>query len=414
MATKPLLPASFDPASASQQQQIELRQALAMQRIKDSMQQPQGQMVSGHYVAPSWTQSLAGALQGFVAQKELNSIASEQQDIQARQQQQLAQMFGIQPQISDQSGAQAFPVGDQAQQPTQTLSNALTLPGRSPQESLMIAQMIGLPEYMKELAKQGAPTTEQRNLAHLPVDQRNQLLEAQYLNEAAKDGMQTIRGQDGRLYAVPVAGYAENQARTAGMQTGAQEAARAQYDTMQVYNPQTGDMEYRSRANVLGAQPGQGGAIAEPNKTRQEAVQKYNSMAPVITNMLNTIQEIERHPGLASSVGMGSYLPAVRGTSRADFNVKAEQLQGQVFLQAYESLKGGGAITDFEGQKAEKAMAALSTAQSEQAYRAALNELKSVLNDALKRQAQAAGMSPQNINQAQQFGSGDFSSLWGG
>lgn len=412
MAT--LFPASFDPTSAAQSKQLELREALAMQRLQSAGQTPQGQMVSGHYIAPSWTQNLAQALNGYVAQDELGKIAKQRGQISQAQQAQLAQMFGASPQFQPGTGgggqAQTFPVGGQTQQQ----GGGFSLPGRSPQESLMIAQMMGLPDYLKLQAQQTAPTNEQRNLSHLSPEQRNQLLEAQYLNEAAKDGMQTIRGQDGRLYVVPVAGYAENQARTAAMQTGAQEAARAQYDTMQVYNPETGNMEYQSRAAVLGGRGQGGGAIAEPSKMRQDAVQKYESMVPVIDNMLNTINEIETHPGLSSSVGLGSYLPAIRGSNRADFSVLSDQLQGQVFLQAYESLKGGGAITDFEGQKAEKAMAALSTAQSEESYRRALNELRSVLVQARDRQAQKAGVSQPQMNQTQQFDAGDFSSLWGG
>ena len=45
-------------------------------------------------------------------------------------------------------------------------------------------------------------------------------------------------------------------------------------------------------------------------------------------------------------------------------------------MSAFATLKGGGQITELEGTKAEQAQARLSTAQSEEDFRAALNELK--------------------------------------
>ena len=54
-------------------------------------------------------------------------------------------------------------------------------------------------------------------------------------------------------------------------------------------------------------------------------------------------------------------------------------MKGQTFLQAFESLKGAGQITEVEGQKATDAMARLSTAQSVEAYQAALDDLAAVI-----------------------------------
>ena len=62
-----------------------------------------------------------------------------------------------------------------------------------------------------------------------------------------------------------------------------------------------------------------------------------------------------------------------------DLNVKIEQLQGQAFLEAFESLKGGGSITEREGLAAQNAMARLQRAQSTEAYVESLNELKGIL-----------------------------------
>jgi hypothetical protein len=47
--------------------QLELKRKLAMADALRNQEAPQGQMVSGHYVAPSWTQALAGLANKYVA-----------------------------------------------------------------------------------------------------------------------------------------------------------------------------------------------------------------------------------------------------------------------------------------------------------------------------------------------------------
>ena len=58
---------TLSPEAYAQQQQINRQQQLANMLLQNSQQQPQGQMISGHYVAPSFTQNLvplANALAG--------------------------------------------------------------------------------------------------------------------------------------------------------------------------------------------------------------------------------------------------------------------------------------------------------------------------------------------------------------
>lgn len=66
------------------------------------------------------------------------------------------------------------------------------------------------------------------------------------------------------------------------------------------------------------------------------------------------------------------------------------QLRGQAFLQAFETLKGGGQITQIEGQKATDAIARLSTAQRHEDVVAALRELEEVLLGAYNRNVPAS------------------------
>ena len=72
--------------------------------------------------------------------------------------------------------------------------------------------------------------------------------------------------------------------------------------------------------------------------------------------------------GFASNVGLDPDVARV--------NEMIKQIRGDVFLQAFEKLKGGGQITELEGIKAEQAMARLGQMQSYADYVNSLKELR--------------------------------------
>jgi hypothetical protein len=74
----------------------------------------------------------------------------------------------------------------------------------------------------------------------------------------------------------------------------------------------------------------------------------------------------------------------------ADSLARYEQLTGVAFLSAYSMLKGGGAITDIEGQKAGAAMARLNRAQSEAEAKQALIDFKEAVDTGLRKLKRAA------------------------
>lgn len=106
---------------------------------------------------------------------------------------------------------------------------------------------------------------------------------------------------------------------------------------------------------------------------------------------LNLIGRLKVHEGLSGAVGVRSpagYLVDKgfgRGTKEAGFKALFEQLGGKNFLQAFESLKGGGQITEVEGKKATDAIAALNTAQREEDFLENLAILESVVIKGMER-----------------------------
>lgn len=108
--------------------------------------------------------------------------------------------------------------------------------------------------------------------------------------------------------------------------------------------------------------------------------------AEITAKQLNDqIDSVLNDPNLNAMVGpLQGRLPNMSGASQA-FQGRLDQIKGSLFLQAYTILKGGGQITEIEGQKATDAMARLSTAQNETDFRQALNDIRGVIQAGLDR-----------------------------
>jgi len=72
---------TLTPEQMLQQQQILRQQKMAEMLMQQGMQQPQGQMISGHYVAPSIFQNLAGLANTYVGQKGIEKGEQAQLDL---------------------------------------------------------------------------------------------------------------------------------------------------------------------------------------------------------------------------------------------------------------------------------------------------------------------------------------------
>ena len=104
------------------------------------------------------------------------------------------------------------------------------------------------------------------------------------------------------------------------------------------------------------------------------------------------LDQLVRHPGKKYATGGASVLPVVPGTSQADFIALHAQIGGKQFLQAYQSLRGGGQITEIEGVKAEQAIARMNRNQTGPAFDKAANEFKMIIKKGLERAKKEAKM----------------------
>jgi hypothetical protein len=99
--------------------------------------------------------------------------------------------------------------------------------------------------------------------------------------------------------------------------------------------------------------------------------------------------------GFTDYVGLG--FPGERfleGSDAASYERRQLQIEGKTFLEAFESLRGGGAITEVEGAKGQQAISRMNKAQSEVEYVKAARELQEVVRKGVERARTKAGVVP--------------------
>jgi hypothetical protein len=102
-----------------------------------------------------------------------------------------------------------------------------------------------------------------------------------------------------------------------------------------------------------------------------------------------------RKPAAGFGLAVGAGLPrwaVMGGSDTAGFLTRLDQIKDKTFLQAFESLKGGGQITQIEGEKATSALNRMNTAQSEVEFIKAAREFEENLRTGMELAKKKAGM----------------------
>lgn len=148
------------------------------------------------------------------------------------------------------------------------------------------------------------------------------------------------------------------------------------------------------RAQVLG----------ESAAAKEFSLPKLESVA---RQALGEGANLVRHPGFTAAVGMpnpfrgGLGVGTVPGTSARDFSNALESVKRGAFMQAYESLKGSGAISGAEGTAATEALANMQTSTSESQFKTELQRFMNIVANGVKvaRQQSRMGASPYTYDQ---------------
>jgi hypothetical protein len=171
------------------------------------------------------------------------------------------------------------------------------------------------------------------------------------------------------------------------------------------FNARTGRMEPITGADgrpFIGAaaDPSLQGQIAgakssasTEGKLRAEARVEAPKVVQQGEQAIKLVDDLLASPGFKQAVGASRMLGVqkIPGTAAKDFDIRLDQLKGQQFLQAYETLKGGGQITEAEGKKATDAISRMNAAGSETEFENAAREFQGVIKVGIDRAKKAGG-----------------------
>jgi hypothetical protein len=182
-----------------------------------------------------------------------------------------------------------------------------------------------------------------------------------------------------------------------GMQFSPEGVAQFVMERRKAMTPEAQAQLARSQAQAQAA-----GAIAQEKES--QITDRFKTAAEDFNYLDTLLDKVREHPGFSGRVGWQGAFPSIPGTEGADFDVLLDQIKGKQFMQAYQTLKGGGQITEVEGQKATDALARLNRKQSERSFLQALDEYQGIVRNAATRareklpkaepQQQAAGAVP--------------------
>jgi hypothetical protein len=418
---------TLPPELFAQQQQLNRQQQMAQALMQQGTQMPQGQMVSGRYVAPSFFQNILPLAQIYagtkIAEKGDKKALELASALRKRQTDDLVQYQNL-------------------LNPTQT-----ELAGPTP---------TGAP-----LMTQNVPDRQAANLfAASSYNPALQALGMKRLTEGPKWEKAELPNPDGSIRkgwvdynaANPLSTFVEGGTKPAFTSL---EAARFQYDTgmrlptggapapmnmpMGGSPVQAGSMPSMPSGSMPPQAPAMGGgrgmspaAISEANKqifvdAEKRRLENLEKSPQVIATMTDTLRNIDdligdarvikdpktkkdkidytitedgkqvqgRKPlaGFETAVGFGlpSYLTPA-GTDAANFRVRLDQIKDKTFLQAFESLKGAGQITEREGEKATSALNRMNSAQSEVEFIKAAREFEENVRIGMELAKRKTGM----------------------
>lgn len=402
-----------------EQQLIDARRRQYAQQAQTEA--PQGRMVGGRFVAPHALEYLAAGLRGFGGIRGQQIAEDELKQLQTARKQAVADALRGYTENMQGTPEQVIPnlttVDDEGNPMPQAIKPARPQNIPAAYEALLQAPdtalrqfgmqgMAQIPQIEAQKAEREAQREFQRQQAELQRQQRIQELQMQ--QQAKLDSM---REQNATREQMAQA-QREFQREMAALRlsTGAQPYYQPVQTAQGVmaFNARTGRVEPVAGTNgqpVIGAQydPALQGSLAGAKtgatteaKLRTEARIDAPKAIEQGEETIRLVDDLLKAPGMKQAVGASRLvgIQKIPGTPAKDFDVRLDQLKGQQFLQAFESLKGGGAITEIEGKKATDAIARMDASGSEKEFIKAAREFQSVIRAGVNRARKAQNLPP--------------------
>ena len=161
--------------------------------------------------------------------------------------------------------------------------------------------------------------------------------------------------------------------------------------SLNVNDPNAEINEVVSRDDATSANASSAGAQVVSTALAEDAVGAVINLESTQANartMSDLFSRIRNHRGreavLDSNLGTLNPMLRIPNSAELDFNSILKELQGDVFMTAYKGLKGGGQITEIEGEKAEQAIQNMTLNQSKEQFMESLDILENIVMQATR------------------------------
>lgn len=416
-----------EPIGLDQQRKL----AYALQQQSD---QPQGQMISGHYVAPSWTQQLAQAIKAPVGAYLNNDADKKQADYDMTRRQKMAELIkannpqqiagaptvtsqipAYEPNQMDRFGS---PMPDAVRQPvvTETPNMVQETPEQQrarveplmmdymsqykddPNVNYMISRMDRTQDRTEKLADVNSgheyDTGVRKELRGNQVEDRNANQEFTHnegtLNREQQTAMQQAGFSHAEIMQTSQQGFqAKMQANQQGFAAGQttrqmnnsnEQARLGRESTLSNQAPiavlgQDGKPTYVNRGDAIGKSPYSAAQEAKDTVKVQQKAQSEISTQQV----LDQANALYSHPGRVSATGASSFMSKIPGTDAKGFQANLDTFKAQTFIPMVSALKGMGALSDAEGRKLSESVGALDPSMPEAEFAKSLQDVTKTL-----------------------------------
>jgi hypothetical protein len=360
---------TLTPEQMLQQQQILRQQKMAEMLMQQGMQQPQGQMISGHYVAPSIFQNLAGLANTYVGQRGIEKADQAQIDLAKRLRADETAAMADYFQIKEGKPAEMYPAQ----------AGPMPTGGNIPLQESKAAVLPNPKAAYLNLSVDPRATPRLQNMAFTKLNEGpmkvgvDDVLLDPFTNKPIYQGAgkqpDSIKYAIaiGQLPADPKTWTAQQAAYAKTLVESKASSGANKYDFSNMLGKSVSDIQ----PMLIASKTATGGAI-------QQADAANRIIEAVDTNKIFTGAGANQKLQLAQ---IGSMLGVAGDTAEQKIGNTRQAIQGlaQLTLQGRKQMRGEGAITESEGALAQRAMSgdvSLTAAEIKQLANAAKRSAK--------------------------------------
>jgi hypothetical protein len=396
--------------------QLELQRRLKLAEQLQQSQTPEGKMIGGHYVAPSFTQQLAGVFNKYVGSKQEENAMKQYGDY--TQSKEAAKNQAYAKYLKKLEGVDETTMQPK-EVPLQQGMNVGTSPFGTTDQVSQIAPKFGInapaPQNMQGVATQMQPVTtkqpldisgQYRAMMELGTDLKDPAMIREAMmgnvNRLAKTEDRAADQEFQRILNKDKQGFELSQqerqfAQQYKLQDSSQQfqAGQGRLNRENQYRLQApiqvigadGKPQYVERDKAIGMQPYS--AAQEAKDVEKIKSQKQAEISA--QQVLDSAQALFMHPGRQAATGLSSFRSLIPASEAKDFKANLDTFTAQTFVPMVQALKGMGALSDAEGKKLIDSVGTFDRSVSEEAFAKNLATATRTLYD----KARVAGLNVQ-------------------